>query len=237
LLTSLCPPRFASSPPPRYELQAREPSSPTENFTLSGNRTKLKLRETLDCREKVAACELDYALNCRARMHNAGAPYSPCYPPSRLFPNTYYLTSVDDKFRRTYAVTPDAPLVPADPSAAPVALVPPICLRHEANEQHGVPVTGKLSKLAREVRAFPRRKKRGSLANPPPLPQDSRIDVKISSVITGVAVGLPGSSDVFSSDNLGKLIDGTNAITPISGSAKVRDRGGRAKQHTRVGVR
>jgi hydroxymethylglutaryl-CoA synthase len=176
-----------------YSLHVRDSSS---DYSLSRLTSSLQLRDRLKARELVSADELDYALNCRGRMHNTPAPYSPCYPPSRLFPNTYYLVSIDDKWRRTYGVTPAA----GPATTAGAKLVPSICLRHEANEQHGVPVKGKLSALAR---------------------QDSTIDAKISAVITGVAVGLPGSQDVFAADNLDKLLAGNNTITSISGSAKI----------------
>ena len=144
-----------------YNLTVTPTNSP---FTLARQSANLNLRERLASRELVAPDELDYALNCRARCHGSVAPYSPCYPTERLFKGTYYLAGIDEKWRRTYARVVDT-----HPGGG--RLVPPICLRHETNEQHGVPVQGRLSALARK---------------------DSSIDVKISSVITGVAVGLPG---------------------------------------------
>lgn len=84
----------------------------------------MDLTARLEQREQVNAAELDLALDTRARMHTAGAPYKTVYPPERLFPGTYYLVSMDDQWRRTYARVPlDAPLVePGTPLAPPCVL-------------------------------------------------------------------------------------------------------------------
>ena len=59
----------------------------------------LDLTERLKCRELVEPCELDLALETRARMHNSTAPYSPVYPNAgRLFPGTFYLNGIDSNF-------------------------------------------------------------------------------------------------------------------------------------------
>ncbi len=40
----------------------------------------MSLSQQLAAREKIHPSELDHALETRARMHRAGAPYSPVYP-------------------------------------------------------------------------------------------------------------------------------------------------------------
>ena len=140
------------------------------------------------------------ALETRARMHRAGAPYSPVYPTiGRMFPGTYYLNGIDSDWRRTYSRVPlDAP---RETSGAPLA--PPIVLRLAKLESVSHPVTGKLQVLSQE---------------------DSTITEagrRIACVITGTAAGLPGNSDeVFSRDNMQRLLDGDTCICPISGSMK-----------------
>ena len=58
----------------------------------------MQLTERLNSREEVHPCELDLALETRARMHRAGAPYSPVYPTvGRLFPGTYFLNGNDNQ--------------------------------------------------------------------------------------------------------------------------------------------
>lgn len=67
----------------------------------------MKLTQRLAAREEVHPGELDMALDTRARMHGAGAPYIPLYPTvGRLFPGTYYLKSIDEKWRRIYERVP-----------------------------------------------------------------------------------------------------------------------------------
>jgi len=66
----------------------------------------MNLTSRLSTREVIGAAELDLALNTRARMHHQGAPYTTSYPSNRLFPGTYYLVELDDKWRRTYARRP-----------------------------------------------------------------------------------------------------------------------------------
>ena len=75
-------------------------------------------------REKIHPSELDRAMDTRAAMHCAGAPYTPTYPTvGRLFPGTYYLQGIDEHWRRTYARVPlDAPVVA--PGTRPLA--PPL---------------------------------------------------------------------------------------------------------------
>ena len=81
----------------------------------------MKLAERLENREEVHPCELDMALDTRARMHGAGAPYTPVYPTvGRLFPGTYYLKCIDEKWRRIYERVPlDAKMDSPGSSLAP----------------------------------------------------------------------------------------------------------------------
>ena len=85
-----------------YSLRVR--ATKDKYFSLSRMQECLKLRERLDKRHKVTAKELDMALDCRARMHTKGNNYSPVYPINMLFPDTFYLVNVDEKFRRFYDV-------------------------------------------------------------------------------------------------------------------------------------
>jgi Hydroxymethylglutaryl-coenzyme A synthase C terminal len=53
---------------------------------------------------KVAASELNVALETRARMHCvATPPYTPIYGTDQLLAGTYYLSGLDAQWRRTYA--------------------------------------------------------------------------------------------------------------------------------------
>jgi 3-oxoacyl-(acyl-carrier-protein) synthase len=153
----------------------------------------MKLSDRLASREEVSPCELDYALETRARMHRAGAPYSPVYPTlGRMYPGTYYLNGIDSKWTRSYSRIPlSATMVPHGP------LAPPIVLRYAARDTVSIPVKGKLSMLQSSEDS-------GTTAR------------RIACVITGTAAGLPGGQQVFEKDNLEKLIQGTQCITPIS---------------------
>ncbi len=64
--------------------------------------TVLKLIERLDARTKLDASELDKALDARAKMHLAGAPYTPEFKPFNIHPLTYYLESLGPNFVRNY---------------------------------------------------------------------------------------------------------------------------------------
>lgn len=85
----------------------------------------MKLTQRLEAREEVGAGELDMALDTRARMHGAGAPYAPVYPTvGRLFPGTYYLKEIDEKWRRIYERVPlDAKMAPQGSSLAPESVL------------------------------------------------------------------------------------------------------------------
>ena len=161
----------------------------------------LKLIDRLSTREKVHASELDHALETRARMHRAGAPYSPVYPTvGRLFPGTYYLNAIDSKFRRTYSRVPlDAKMEPHGSG-----LAPPIVLRLAERDALSHPVTGKLAVLQSDEEG-----------NADKITEARR---RIACVITGTAAGLPGNDNVFHPNNLQKLIEGVNCIAPVSDS-------------------
>ena len=164
----------------------------------------LKLTERLETREKVQPGELDHALETRARMHRAGAPYSPVYPTTgRLFPGTYYLHGIDAQWRRHYVRVPlDSPM---DPPGK--ALAPPIVLRLAKHDAVAHPVTGKLDVLAKA--------QEGSAD------QLTEARRRIGCVITGTSAGLPGGEKVFREDNLTRLIAGQQCIGPVSGSLRM----------------
>lgn len=167
--------------------------------------SNLKLMDRLATREKVHPSELDHALETRARMHRAGSPYSPVYPNvGRLFPGTYYLNGIDSSWRRTYSRVPlDAKM---DPHGTPLA--PPIVMRHAKRDQMSHPVTGKLQIIASTEDG-----------NADKITEARR---RIACVITGTAAGLPGNPDeVFSPDNMKRLIQADSCIHPVSGAYKM----------------
>jgi 3-oxoacyl-(acyl-carrier-protein) synthase len=183
----------------------RSRESGSSRFSISKMADTLKLMERLDSRERVHPSELDHALETRARMHRAGAPYSPVYPTTgRLFPGTYYLNGIDSNWRRTYSRVPlDAKM---DPHGTPLA--PPIVMRLAKREQMSHPVTGKLQVLSST--------EEGSAD------KTTEARRRIACVITGTAAGLPGNPDqVFSSDNMQRLIAGDSCIRPVSGSLRM----------------
>jgi len=158
----------------------------------------MDLTNRLNQREEVHPAELDHALETRARMHRAGAPYSPVYPTEgRLFPGTYYLNGVDSQWRRSYTRIPlDAPM-----EAHGKSLAPPIVLRLAQRDAVSHPVTGKLLVQAESVD--------GSHD------QITEARRRIACVITGTAAGLPGGKNAFHTENLERLIDGQQCITAV----------------------
>jgi 3-oxoacyl-(acyl-carrier-protein) synthase len=183
-------------------LTSREPKS--TRFSIEKMTKALNLMDRLNSREKVHPSELDHALETRARMHRAGAPYSPVYPTiGRLFPGTYYLNGIDSCWRRTYSRVPlDAKM---DPPGSPLA--PPIVMRLAKRDQLSHPVTGKLQVLSSSQEG-----------NADKATEARR---RIACVITGTAAGLPGNAQVFSEDNMKRLIQGDSCIRPVSGSVKM----------------
>lgn len=96
--------------------------TPTQStFSVEKMAEAMKLTQRLESREEVHPSELDLALDTRAKMHHAGAPYKPLYPTvGRLFPGTYYLKEIDDKWRRIYERVPlDAKMSPPGTPLAP----------------------------------------------------------------------------------------------------------------------
>lgn len=186
-----------------YLLQTREPTKQTK-FTLDRMMQALQLTDRLAQREKVAPGELDHALETRARMHRAGAPYSPVYPTmGRLFPGTYYLNGIDAQWIRTYSRVPLHGVV----DERDVALAPPIVLRLAQREAVATPVIGKLQVLLADA-------EEGGIAD---LLEARR---RIACVITGTAAGLPGAEAVFHESNLERLVRGSQCITPIGEDVK-----------------
>jgi 3-oxoacyl-(acyl-carrier-protein) synthase len=183
----------------------------------------LQLAQRLEERVEIHPSELDYALETRARMHRAGAPYSPVYPTSLLFPGTYYLHGVDSQWRRDYGRTPiDGPNAVVSPPPAKeefVSLAPPIVLRLAQRDAVSQPVTGKLQVLLAASK---------SEDEDEIVPTICHLEAqrRIACVITGTAAGLPGhangphNSTVFGPDNLDRLIAGHSCIAPISGTVK-----------------
>lgn len=161
------------------------------------------MTQRLSAREEIDPCELDHALETRAKMHRSGAPYLPFYPIDRFFPGTYYLNGIDSDWRRTYSRVPlDAALEEAGTPLAPESV-----LKQAKIAEISTPVTGRLRVLSKSDTEA--REMLDEAQN------------RISCVITGVAAGLPGKSGpVFSEDNLQKLVIGEQRIEPISCDAK-----------------
>lgn len=187
-----------------FDNHSRQPS--TERFSVSKIADSLKLMERLESRELVHPGELDHALETRARMHRAGAPYSPVYPTTgRLFPGTYYLNGIDSEWKRTYSRVPlDAKMTHRSGNGEVTPLAPPIVHRLAERDALSQPVTGKLAVL--------------QSTSSDKLTEARR---RIACVITGTAAGLPGGEAAFHEDNLKRLIEGKNCIEPISGSVKM----------------
>lgn len=170
--------------------------TPTQTrFSIDAMVNAMKLTDRIAAREEVHPSELDHALETRARMHHSGAPYSPVYPNvGRLLPGTFYLNGIDSKWTRSYSRVPlDAKMDPHGSS-----LAPPIALRLAAQDSVSIPVTGKLAVLGSANEAVRR----------------------IACVITGTSAGLPGGDQVFSADNMEKLIAGKQCITAVSDDHK-----------------
>mmetsp|Transcript_16546 Transcript_16546/g.29875 ORF Transcript_16546/g.29875 Transcript_16546/m.29875 type:complete len:1072 (+) Transcript_16546:72-3287(+) len=185
-----------------YRLHVREPTQ--TRFTVEGMAEAMSLSQQLAAREKIHPSELDHALETRARMHRAGAPYSPVYPTvGRLFPGTYYLNGIDSNWRRSYSRVPlDAAMEPHGAS-----LAPPIVLRLAKRDEVSIPVTGKLEVLTSSAEG-----------NSDRVTEARR---RIACVITGTAAGLPGGGVVFQSNNLERLILGEQCIKPVSGTTQM----------------
>ena len=177
-----------------YGLTVNKPCAKDSPFSIENIAKALSLTQRLKIREEVHPSELDLALDTRARMHKAGAPYSPVYPTvGRLFPGTYYLNGIDSNWNRTYSRVPlDAQMLKDEKN-----LAPPIALRLAKSEDTATIDSENGQK------------------------SDDKDSKQLACVITGVAAGLPGNDGpVFNDDNLNKLLKGQQCITPLSGSMK-----------------
>ena len=193
---------ITSSPHEYIVLNSRTPGR--ERFSIDKISSNLSLSKRLLLREEVDPSELDHALETRAKMHRAGAPYFPVYPTNRLFPGTYYLDVIDPNWKRTYLRVPlDAPLIETG-----LPLAPESVLKQAKIEEISTPVTGRLRVLSK------------SDADVKEMLDEAQN--RISCVITGVSAGLPGKSGpVFSKDNLEKLVEGEQRIQPLSDELKL----------------
>jgi hypothetical protein len=186
-----------------YKLQVRQPTNQQSKFSVQTIAKAMQLTQRLASREEVNPSDLDHALETRARMHRAGAPYSPVYPTvGRMFPGTYYLNGIDTKWRRSYSRVP----LDAVMERHTTLLAPPIVLRLEQHDQVAHPVTGKLLVLERAME--------GSADK---LTEAKR---RIASVITGTAAALSCSKEPFAKHNMDRLIAGDQFIQPISSYQK-----------------
>ena len=95
------------------------PSSPLSS--LMANLSDIPKR--LKSRKVVSPTDFEAIMELRERNHHK-APYTPVSSTDDLFPGTYYLTMVDDKYRRTYSrVSPTAIASPPAPLVAPARAV------------------------------------------------------------------------------------------------------------------
>lgn len=159
----------------------------------------MNLTQRLQSRVEVHPKELDDALETRATMHNAGVPYQPVYPTiGRLYPGTYFLKGIDEKWRRTYSRVPfDAFIVKQDSSSS--SLLPP-----HVSQKHRriIPVSNSTVK-----------------------PQESNVSndlprKPVGCVITGTAAALPCGKNPFAKDNMDRLLSGHQFIGPVSDTLK-----------------
>lgn len=73
---------------------------------LSAMMSKLAdVKERLQSRKRLSPAEFEAVMKLREETHHK-ASYKPVSSPSDLFPGTYYLTFVDDMYRRTYERVP-----------------------------------------------------------------------------------------------------------------------------------
>lgn len=130
----------------------------------------------------------------------------PYYPLDRLFPGTYYLNGIGSNWVRTYSRIPlDAKIMVVEPGTQPLA--PQIVLQMAKRDEVSTPVTGRLRVLSK--------------SDLDAVDMLNEANNRIACVISGVAAGLPGKSGtVFREDNLNRLVNGDQCITPISDGAK-----------------
>ena len=183
-----------------YFAHTQHSRDPTQTlFTIDKMASSMMLSDRLASRELVHPSELDYALETRARMHRAGAPYSPVYPTlGRLFPGTYYLNGIDANWRRMYSRIPIDTIV-THQIGTTIPLAPPMVLRLSKEDSVSIPVTGKLQVLTTTG-----------------VDKTTESLRRIACVVSGTAAGLPGGEKVFREGNLQRLIEGNQCITPIS---------------------
>uniref|UniRef100_A0A7S2LNP4 Hydroxymethylglutaryl-CoA synthase n=1 Tax=Leptocylindrus danicus TaxID=163516 RepID=A0A7S2LNP4_9STRA len=195
-----------------YRLHVRDPTQ--SRFTIAKMAKTLSLTARLAQREEVDPCELDHALETRARMHHAGPNYIPLYPPERLFPGTYYLNGIGSNWVRTYSRLPLSTnsdinqIMERGETTTFQPLAPALVLQMAKRDEVSTPVTGRLRVLSK--------------SDLDAVEMLNEANNRIACVISGVAAGLPGKSGtaVFNEDNLNRLVSGEQCITPINTGAK-----------------
>ncbi|KAI0066956.1 hydroxymethylglutaryl-CoA synthase [Artomyces pyxidatus] len=110
LIASVAPADFVGK---RISMYAFGSGCASSFFTLkvkgdtSAIQEKLDLVRRLESMKVVPCAEFVAALQLREDNHNT-APYAPTGSVDNIWPGTYYLESIDDKFRRKYAIAPVA---------------------------------------------------------------------------------------------------------------------------------
>lgn len=88
-----------------YRLCIRKRKNDSDNrFSIHNMSKVINFKARLSSRVELDAKKLDEVMDCREKMHHAGCPYQPSYntPSEWLFPGTYYLAGIDEKWRRKY---------------------------------------------------------------------------------------------------------------------------------------
>jgi hydroxymethylglutaryl-CoA synthase len=83
------------------------PSTETDSpkFTLENMQIQLNIANRLASREKLTPNDLTLALKAREESHGV-VPFKPTFGVDKLFPGTYYLEGISNKYERTYLRKP-----------------------------------------------------------------------------------------------------------------------------------
>lgn len=176
-----------------FEIRAR---SVAHDLNLDRIAKAVSMRPRLQSRCQASPAELTWALQARQLAHGA-KNFNPCYPVDRLFPGTFYLDHVNDKYERVYTRRDFLPMVKKTDELCPKELL------QRLNGGTDEPATASIGSSASEEV-----KSEAEAAVP------CRQDLPI--VVTGVAAGIPGGENAcFNGDSLTSLLNGCNCITPL----------------------
>lgn len=100
-----------------FAIRARKPTGAGSVFTLQRMAETLDLTKRLAARKQCSPMEYAVHMDLRERFHGLRS-VEPTQSTATLAPGTFYLVSIDDKFRRTYERTPLEEVVQANGYAA-----------------------------------------------------------------------------------------------------------------------